>query len=92
MTAATWTVAEAKATGSRWEGDFLSVVTLAELRHGIERMAAGQRRRRLNEWLANDLIRSADFVADAFIVATAAVHGLMLVTHNVADLNGRCGR
>lgn len=34
---------------------FLSVVTFAELRHGIERLAAGARRRRLDEWLRNDL-------------------------------------
>ena len=27
---------------------FISVVTLAELRHGIDRLAAGQRRRRLD--------------------------------------------
>ena len=30
---------------------FISVVTLAELRYGIERLTAGQRRRRLDEWL-----------------------------------------
>lgn len=34
---------------------FLSVVTFAELRHGIERLAAGARRRRLDEWLRKDL-------------------------------------
>ncbi|MGH7973403.1 MAG: type II toxin-antitoxin system VapC family toxin [Limisphaerales bacterium] len=34
---------------------FLSVVTFAELRHGIERLAAGARRKRLDEWLCNDL-------------------------------------
>jgi predicted nucleic acid-binding protein len=34
---------------------FLSVVTFAELRHGIERLAAGARRRRLDEWLRNVL-------------------------------------
>src|ERR1700693_6516382 len=34
---------------------FMSVVTLAELRHGIERLAAGQRRKRLNEWLEDEL-------------------------------------
>ena len=34
---------------------FISVVTLAELRYGIERMAAGQRRRRLDEWLREEL-------------------------------------
>lgn len=34
---------------------FVSVITLAELRYGIERMAAGNRRRRLDEWLRNEL-------------------------------------
>lgn len=34
---------------------FLSVVTLAELRYGIERMAAGKRRTRLAEWLRDEL-------------------------------------
>jgi predicted nucleic acid-binding protein len=34
---------------------FLSVVTFAELRHGIERLPTGARRRRLDEWLRNEL-------------------------------------
>jgi len=34
---------------------FLSVVTLAELRYGIDRLAAGRRRQRLEEWLEGDL-------------------------------------
>jgi predicted nucleic acid-binding protein len=34
---------------------FLSVVTLAELRYGIERLAAGNRRRRLEEWVQHEL-------------------------------------
>ncbi len=34
---------------------FISVITLAELRYGIERLAAGQRRRRLDEWLREEL-------------------------------------
>ncbi|HUY13112.1 MAG TPA: type II toxin-antitoxin system VapC family toxin [Terriglobia bacterium] len=34
---------------------FLSVVTLTELRYGIERMAAGHRRRRLGVWLEEQL-------------------------------------
>lgn len=34
---------------------FLSVVTLAELRHGIERLVDGRRRRRLDAWLRNAL-------------------------------------
>jgi hypothetical protein len=34
---------------------FLSVVTLTELRYGIERLAAGSRRRSLEEWLQREL-------------------------------------
>lgn len=34
---------------------FLSVITLAELRRGIDRMAVGDRRQRLLEWLQNEL-------------------------------------
>jgi len=92
---------------------FLSVVTIAELRHGIERLAAGARRRRLDDWLRNELPRRfegrilfidgavADLwgtmvargeaagrpisVMDAFIAATAGVHGLTLVTRNAPD-------
>jgi predicted nucleic acid-binding protein len=45
----------------RWLADidedrvFLSVVTLAELRHGIERLADGSRGRRLDAWLRDEL-------------------------------------
>lgn len=34
---------------------FLSVVTITELRYGIERLATGKRRSRLDEWLRKDL-------------------------------------
>ena len=34
---------------------FLSVVTLAELRRGVDRLATGRRRSRLDDWLRNDL-------------------------------------
>jgi predicted nucleic acid-binding protein len=34
---------------------FISVVTLAELRYGIERMAPGKRRNRLDLWLRDEL-------------------------------------
>lgn len=34
---------------------YISVVTLAELRHGIDRLAAGRRRDRLDSWLQHDL-------------------------------------
>jgi predicted nucleic acid-binding protein len=92
---------------------FLSVVTVTELRYGIERLATGKRRDRLDDWLRKDLgsrfegrILPADvgiadacgrLVArseslgrpieprDAFIAATAEVHGLTLVTRNAAD-------
>lgn len=35
---------------------FISVVTLAELRHGIERLPAGARRNRLDTWLMGELL------------------------------------
>jgi len=44
-----------------WMGDvdedrvFISVISLAELRHGVERMPSGARRRRLDEWLKEEL-------------------------------------
>ena len=91
---------------------FLSVITLAELRHGIERMAEGSRRRRIDSWLRDELpLRFEDRVLaiddavadawgkvmaqreaggrriapmDAFLAATAQVHGLTVVTRNRA--------
>ncbi|MFL6313292.1 MAG: type II toxin-antitoxin system VapC family toxin [Terriglobales bacterium] len=35
---------------------FISVVTLAELRYGIERLPIGRRRLRLEEWLEHELL------------------------------------
>jgi len=92
---------------------FLSVVTLAELRYGIERMAEGRRRKRIEEWLRDELpvrfegrvLRIDGAVADAwgkivsqreaagrpivamdaFIAATAQIHGLAVVTRNASD-------
>ncbi len=92
---------------------FISVVTVTELRYGVERLAAGKRRDRLDRWLRKDLIsrfegrilpvdlRVADACGglmarsesmgrpiearDAFIAATAEVHGLTLVTRNTSD-------
>jgi len=34
---------------------YLSVVTLTELRYGIERLAVGKRRKRLDDWLQHEL-------------------------------------
>jgi toxin FitB len=64
---------------------FISVVTVAELRYGIARMAAGDRRRRLDAWLRGELplrfegrVLSVDYaVADAWgeVVAHCDVVG-----------------
>lgn len=35
---------------------FLSVISLAELRHGIERMESGRRQRALEDWLSNNVV------------------------------------
>jgi toxin FitB len=58
---------------------FLSVITFAEIRQGIEEMPIGRRREALNDWLENDLaarferrILSVDLrVADAWGAAIA---------------------
>jgi len=34
---------------------YLSVITLAELRYGVERLAAGKKRAQLEDWLQNEL-------------------------------------
>jgi len=34
---------------------FISVISLAELRYGVERLSVGKRRRRLEEWLGHEL-------------------------------------
>jgi predicted nucleic acid-binding protein len=39
---------------------FVSVLTLAELRHGVERLAMGRRRKRLSEWIENELLSRFD--------------------------------
>jgi toxin FitB len=59
---------------------FLSVVTLAELRHGVERLPDGVRRRRLDAWVRDDLrarfagriIPVDDHTAEAWGVIVAA--------------------
>jgi hypothetical protein len=58
------------------ETTFISVVTLAELRYGVERMAHGKRRKALEEWLEHDLVlRFAERICP--------------VNHLVADAWGR---
>ena len=56
-----WTKARPDAGAVRWlaEADedriFISVVTIAEIRHGIERLPRGHKRDRLDSWLTTDL-------------------------------------
>jgi toxin FitB len=68
----------------------ISVVTITELRYGMERLATGKRRDLLEAWLRTDLARSEALghpieARDAFIAATAEVHNLTLVTRNASD-------
>jgi toxin FitB len=92
---------------------FLSVLTLGELRKGIETVADAARRQRLTDWLEADLpafftgrVLGIDAAVadrwgrmqavagrplpaiDSLLAATAAQHGLVLVTRNVRDFNG----
>ncbi len=39
---------------------YLSVVTITELRYGIERLAAGVRRKRLDDWITQELLLRFD--------------------------------
>ena len=55
---------------------FLSVITLMELRYGVERLEAGRRRKRLEEWLEHDL-------KDRFEAR------ILTVNAEVADTSGR---
>ena len=41
--------------GVEEEGVFLSVITLTELRYGVERLAPGRRRKQLDRWLQQEL-------------------------------------
>lgn len=93
---------------------FLSVLTLGELRKGIDLLPDGRKKIRLQNWLECDLqerfegrILGVDAetaerwgadcakaqrtgrqvpVMDGLIAATAAVHGLVVVTRNVKDM------
>jgi len=52
---------------------FISVVTLAELRHGVERLPAGARRDRLDRWLTDQL--PARFEARLLAIDAETAHG-----------------
>lgn len=74
----------------RWTADadedrlFLSVVTLTEVRYGIERMSGSTRRKRLVGWLEEDLPLRFEGRILAIDAATADVCGNLL-----ADSEGR---
>lgn len=56
-----WTKPQPNAGVTEWldeveeENVYLSVVTFAELRHGIERLDPGSRRKRLDTWVRSEL-------------------------------------
>ena len=92
---------------------YLSVLSLGEIRKGVDRLPPSERRARLTAWLEQDLPgwfgprllpidgpvadrwgrvlaaseRSLPAI-DSLLAATALVHGLALVTRNLADFEG----
>ena len=59
---------------------FISVVTIAELRHGVERLSIGRRRKRLNEWIEGELLFRFDERILPIDAATADAWG-RIVAH-----------
>lgn len=57
---------------------FISVITLAELRHGIERLPAGARRDRLDAWLTGQLPSRFEARVLAVDVGTANAWGRVM--------------
>lgn len=55
---------------------FLSVVTFTEIRYGIERLAAGTRRKRLEDWLQRELPLRFE-------------GRILTIDQNIADAGGR---
>ena len=91
---------------------YLSVLSLGEIRKGVDRLPASARRTRLTGWLEEELpawfgarllpidaavadrwgrlLAASDRslpAIDSLLAATALVHGLTLVTRNVADFD-----
>ena len=57
---------------------FLSVVALAELRRGVDRLPSGRRRNALDEWLENDLLLRFEGRILVIDVAVAAAWGRIM--------------
>src|ERR1022692_3608750 len=76
--------------GSPLDQVFISVVTLAEIRFGIELVAEPNRRSQLNEWLKHKVRpmfdgRVLQVREDIMLAATAIQHGLTVVTRDRSD-------
>ena len=60
---------------------FISVVTLGELRHGIERLPTSRRRQRLDEWLRNELPQRFEGRVLPIDAAVADAWGTIVAQH-----------
>ncbi|MGC2742321.1 MAG: type II toxin-antitoxin system VapC family toxin [Candidatus Angelobacter sp.] len=65
---------------------FISVATIAELRYGIERLAAGRRRARLEDWIENALLNRFEGRILSIDVAIGDAWGRIVA---LADQEGR---
>ena len=87
-----WTKTRPNQGVIRWLADadedqiFLSVVTIAELRHGVERLPIGKRRNRLDEWLGDDLVQRFESRILAVKVEIADLWGRLVARR---DAKGR---
>lgn len=63
---------------------FLSVVSLAELRYGVERLRSGQRRQRLDEWLRHELPQRFEGRILPVDDVVAAMWGLVVARRDAA--------
>jgi predicted nucleic acid-binding protein len=68
---------------------FMSVITLVELRYGIERMPQGARKQRLHEWLSYDL---PSRFADRLLFVDAAIADHWGKAMAQAESNGHSGK
>ena len=63
---------------------FLSVVTLAELRHGVERLPSGRKKTQLRAWLETDLTTRFEGRIATVDEAVADAWGKLLATADAA--------
>jgi predicted nucleic acid-binding protein len=63
---------------------FLSVVTLAELRHGVERLGASRRKRQLDDWLRHELAERFEGRILPIDAAVAEVWGRVVARREAA--------